>query len=107
MLKVLVQGGLLNSPWGVALAPSDFGDLKNDLLIGNFGDGKINAFDPDSGAPLGTLKKSDGTTFVVDSLWAIKFGADNANEGTHNTLFFTAGVNGETDGLFGKLTPSP
>jgi uncharacterized protein (TIGR03118 family) len=106
MLKVLVQGGSLNSPWGVAPAPSDFGDLKNDLLIGNFGDGKINAFDPDSGALLGTLTKSDGKTFVVDGLWAIKFGTDSPNEGTHNTLFFTAGVNGETDGLFGKLTPN-
>ena len=97
--------GDLNSPWGVALAPSDFGDLSGALLIGNFGDGRINAFDPDSGMSLGKVKDNNGQPIVIEGLWAIKFGTDNPNEGTHNTLFFTAGVNDESDGLFGKLSP--
>jgi uncharacterized protein (TIGR03118 family) len=102
----LISGGVLDSPWGVALAPADFGEFSNDLLVGNFGDGLINAFDPLTGALLGTLKDGKGNPILIDGLWALGFG-NGAGAGLGNELFFTAGPNGETDGLFGKLSAVP
>ncbi len=96
--------GTLNAPWGVALAPSTFGDLSGDVLIGNFGDGTINAFNATTGAPIGPLADSTGATIVIDGLWAIAFGG--ALGSTADELFFTAGPNGEVDGIFGKLNPA-
>jgi len=109
LLQRLINGGpgsALNSPWGLALAPSSFGDLANLLLVGNFGDGRINAFDPTTGAFVSALNNSSGNPIEIDGLWALKFG--NKGPGfSSNRLYFTAGLNGEADGLFGSLTPSP
>src|SRR6185437_9244108 len=92
----------LNSPWGLALAPANFGDLSGDLLVGNFGNGKINAFDPATGAFRGTLSDAAGAAIVIDGLWALQFG-NGAGAGDTNTLFFSAGTGGEQHGLFGAL----
>ncbi len=96
----------LNSPWGLALAPaSGFGEFSGALLVGNFGDGAINAFNPNTGAFLGRLRHSHGGPVRIDGLWALVFGKGGANNGPTTTLFFTAGPNDETHGLFGKLEP--
>lgn len=100
------QHGQLNSPWGVALAPTGFGELGGALWIGNFGNGHINAFDPESGKFLSKVRDPKGKEILIDGLWAITFGSNNDNGGGANTLYFTAGPNGETDGLFGSLNPN-
>jgi len=100
------SGGHLNSPWGVALAPSSFGKFGGKMLIGNFGDGEINAYDPEDGEFLGKVRQPGGNPVVIEGLWTIKFG-NGGNGGATDTLYFTAGPNGEMDGLFGSLTPSP
>jgi uncharacterized protein (TIGR03118 family) len=97
------HGPWLNAPWGVTLAPANFGLFSNRLLVGQFGSGRIAAFDPITGEFLGFLHGPRGP-LVIDGLWALGFGADNANSGPSNTLFFTAGINDEQDGLFGTLT---
>ena len=99
------QHGQLDSPWGVALAPTGFGELGGGLWIGNFGNGQINAFDPESGRFLGKVRDPKGQAILIDGLWTITFGSGNGNGGATNTLYFTAGPNGETDGLFGSLNP--
>jgi Domain of unknown function (DUF4214) len=99
----LVSNGSLNSPWGLALAPANFGALSGDLLVGNFGDGKINAFDPNTGASLGTLNGPNGQPITIDSLWGLTFG-NGVTAGSTNTLYFTAGVGSESEGLFGSLS---
>lgn len=96
----------LNAPWGVALAPAGFGDFANALLIGNFGDGTINAFDPITGAYRGTIADGLGHPIVNDGLWAIGFRAPGGAFDP-NSLYFTAGINGENDGLFGAIRPVP
>jgi hypothetical protein len=99
----LVSGGKLDSPWGLALAPRSFGRLAGDLLVGNFGNGKINVYNPVSGAFLGTLKDPGGEPIQIDGLWALKVG--NGFGGTDtNTVYFTAGLDHEQHGLFGSLT---
>jgi len=100
------QHDQLNSPWGVALAPTGFGELGGALWIGNFGNGHINAFDPESGKFLSKVRDPKGQAILIDGLWTIRFGSDNGNGGAANTLYFTAGPNGETDGLFGSLNPN-
>ena len=100
------QHDQLNSPWGVALAPTGFGELGGALWIGNFGNGHINAFDPDSGKFLSKVRDPKGKAILIDGLWTITFGSNLDNGGSANTLYFTAGPNGETDGLFGSLNPS-
>jgi uncharacterized protein (TIGR03118 family) len=102
----LITGSALNSPWGVTLAPSTFGRFGGDLLVGNFGDGRINAYDPAHGTFLGTITDAEGKPFQEDHLWALQFGNDHA-AGSSNTLFFTAGINNEKDGLFGSLQAIP
>jgi uncharacterized protein (TIGR03118 family) len=101
-LRRVVTGGV-NAPWGLSLAPSDFGALSGALLVGNFGlgDGKINAYDPDTGAFLGNLTDAGGNPLVFERLWALTFG--NGVTGGSNVLFFTAGINAEQDGLFGSI----
>jgi uncharacterized protein (TIGR03118 family) len=101
----LASQGPLNIPWGVAVAPSNFGAFSNAVLVGNFGDGHINAFDPHSGAYLGALTDATGTDIAVPGLWSLHFGGEQTS-GKPPTLFFTAGVGGEDDGLFGSLQPS-
>ncbi len=103
LIQRLILHGRLNSPWGLALAPADFGRFGNALLVGNFGDGRINAYDLNTGEFLGQLRDQANTPITIDDLWALGFGND-ANAGLHNELFFTAGINDEADGLFGKIT---
>ncbi len=99
--------GPLHSPWGLALAPADFGPFSNTLLVANnVPDGKINAFDPASGAFLGTLRDANGEDIVINQVWAIQFG-NGGNGGKPNELFFTAGPNKYAKGLFGRITVGP
>jgi len=100
------QHDQLNSPWGVALAPTGFGELGGALWIGNFGNGQINAFNPDTGKFLSKVRDPKGKAILIDGLWTITFGSNKGNGGAANTLYFTAGPNGETDGLFGSLDPN-
>jgi len=102
LLHLLTEGHKLNAPWGMALAPSDFGTLSNALLVGNFGDGMIHGFDPSSGRDLGTISDASGTPFAVPGLWGIAFGNDSLNQ-PHATLFFAAGTNGEANGRYGRI----
>ena len=103
MLGRLVSRGKLNSPWGLALAPANFGKFSNDLLVGNFGDGHINAFNPNTGAFLGALRDQRDRVIAIDGLWALAFGNGNV-AGAPNTLFFTAGIGDEAHGLFGSIS---
>jgi uncharacterized protein (TIGR03118 family) len=100
----LVTRGQLNSPWGLAIAPASFGSLAGALLVGNFGNGRIHAYDATTGAFMGTLKDPDGEPIQISGLWALKVG-NGGNGGDANTVYFTAGLFGETHGLFGSLTP--
>jgi uncharacterized protein (TIGR03118 family) len=96
--------GPLQSPWGTALAPGDFGTFSNDLLFGNVDDGHINAFDPKTGSFLGQLTHPNGKKITISGLWGLQFGAGNPANGDTNQLFFTAGTNGYRTGLFGMIT---
>jgi uncharacterized protein (TIGR03118 family) len=99
-IKRFATHGVLNSPWGIARAPYDFGPASTRILIGNFGDGWINSFDAD-GANRGPLLDPSGYPISIDGLWSITFGSESATE--PNKLYFTAGPNGEADGLFGSI----
>ena len=101
-LRRLVQHGQLNAPWGIVMTPSGFGDLGGTLWIGNFGDGRINAYDPRTGAFVSKVRSPDNKPIVIDGLWSIKFGNGGVG-GAIETLYFTAGPNGERDGIFGSL----
>jgi uncharacterized protein (TIGR03118 family) len=104
----LISHGALDSPWGLEIAPSSFGSLAGDLLVGNFGNGMINAFDPTTGAFVGTIEGADGNPRVIDGLWGLTVGNGSAAGGSLGSLYFTAGPNGESDGLFGSLAvPEP
>lgn len=95
--------GMLNAPWGFAMAPEvGFGKLSGTLLVGNFGDGTIVAFDPKTHEAIEYLKKSDNTSIQIDGLWGIMFG-NGASLGEKDQLYFAAGPNDETDGIFGKI----
>ena len=102
MLRRLIAHGVLNSPWGLALAPANFGPFSHDLLVGNFGNGHINAFDPQTGTFLGQPKDQFGNPIVIDDLWGLAFG-NGAAAGQTDELFFTAGIADEAHGLFGKI----
>jgi uncharacterized protein (TIGR03118 family) len=106
LIRQVAQGGPLNAPWGLAIAPADFGVFSNDLLIGNFGDGTINAFDLSTGRFLGQLSLPDRQPITIDGLWALSFGNGVNNQPT-NALFFTAGPDDETHGLYGRITVQP
>jgi len=106
LLRRLASDGALNSPWGVALAPSSFGPFGNALLVGNFGDGTINAYDFFSGALLGTLTDPMGAQIVNDGLWALEFGNNSATSDP-NSLYITAGLNDEENGLLARITATP
>jgi uncharacterized protein (TIGR03118 family) len=103
LIKRLVQRFPLNSPWGIVQAPLNFGPLSGDLLIGNFGDGRINAFNLVSGQFLGTLNDKLNRPVTIEGLWSLVFGG--ATQSDPGVLYFTSGPNDEADGLFGKLTP--
>jgi uncharacterized protein (TIGR03118 family) len=102
-----IDNGPLNSPWGVTLAPATFGLFSGVLLVGNFGEGNpsIHAFNPTTGAFLGTLQNEAGDGIVIDELWALTFG-NGGNGGDVNTLYFAAGIGEEEHGLFGSLKPT-
>jgi uncharacterized protein (TIGR03118 family) len=100
----LVSHGRLNSPWGLAIAPPSFGELAGALLVGNFRNGRINAYNASTGEFLAQLKDPDGEPIQIDGLWALKVG-NGGNGGDANKVYFTAGLFGETHGLFGSLTP--
>jgi hypothetical protein len=102
LVSRFASGGALNSPWGLALAPNDFGPFSGDLLVGNSGDGRINAYDLQSGSFHGTLTDSSGTALSIPHLWGLSFGNGHV-AGATDALFFTAGVNNEQDGLFGAI----
>jgi uncharacterized protein (TIGR03118 family) len=107
LINQLITGGRLASPWGIALAPSSFGQFGGDLLVGNFSfaHSEINAFDPITGAWIGTIPIDTGAN-TPGGLWALIFG-NGGNGGNPNTLYFTDGVNGESNGLFGSITAVP
>jgi uncharacterized protein (TIGR03118 family) len=113
LLRRVASKGQLNSPWGLALAPADFGFFSGDLLVGNFGNGRIHAFDPEKHTGQGEfqhrgpLHSADGPPIAIDGLWALSFGKGAPNNGPTNTLFFTAGPFGEEHGLFGSLVAVP
>ncbi|HEY4041086.1 MAG TPA: TIGR03118 family protein [Rhodopila sp.] len=104
LIQRVASNGPLDSPWGLAIAPQSFGKLAGDLLVGNFGDGMINAFNLDTGRFQGALKGADGKPIVIGDLWAISPGNGSAG-GSANTIYFTAGVKDEAQGLFGSITP--
>ena len=102
--RVQVRGSL-NSPWGMAIAPASFGVLSGALLVGNFGDGWINAFNLSTNAYLGPLTQN-GAPLAIGGLWGLQVGNGGLG-GSASKLYFTAGPNGEAGGLFGALTPAP
>lgn len=106
LLQRLEHGPWLNAPWGVALAPANFGFFSNHLLIGNAGSGQVAVYDVDSGRFDGLLRDANGHAIQNDRLWALRFGNDHA-AGPSNWLFFTAGIGDEAHGLFGFFTPAP
>lgn len=95
-------GGALNAPWGIALAPADFAPLSNDVLIGNLGDGKINAYNPTSGKFVAAVSDSAGTPLAIPGLWGIVFGNDSDNQPA-NTLFYAAGTADLLHGNYGRI----
>jgi uncharacterized protein (TIGR03118 family) len=106
LLARVAQHGQLNAPWGLALAPPSFGRFAGDLLVGNFGNGEINAYEETSAGfrHRGTLREARAKKLVIDGLWALEFGNSGLN-GSPDTLFFTAGPDEESHGLFGTITP--
>jgi len=106
LMGTLIKGAPLNQPWGIALAPSNFGPLSNTLLVSNNinNSGTINGFNPSNGHFVGTVKKDDDEPIHIDQLWGIEFGGGTPNDGATNELFFTAGPGNNVAGTFGKIT---
>jgi uncharacterized protein (TIGR03118 family) len=105
--RFAVQGPL-HSPWGLAQAPADFGPMSNAILVSNnIPRGRINAFDPNTGAFLGALRDASGNPIEIDNVWALQFGSDTGPNTKHNQLFFTAGPNNYANGLYGVITVGP
>ena len=103
LIRRVASRGKLNAPWGVALAPASFGRFANDLLVGNFGDGAINAYDAHNGTFKGQLRDPSGKPLKIDGLWGLAFGNGIAGQLT-STLYFTAGPDEESHGLYGSIT---
>lgn len=105
----LISGGPLNAPWGMAMAPANFGAYAGDLLVGNFGDGTVSAFNPTTGAFVATLADVYGATIVIPNLWALQVG-NGGSGGDANAVYFTAGIPGPDNGnhgLLGRLQSAP
>jgi uncharacterized protein (TIGR03118 family) len=102
LVERLVSRGALDSPWGMAIAPTSFGRFAGMLLVGNFGNGRINVFDPFSGGALGQLDGTNGRPLTIDDLWGLKVGT--ASTGGTQTVLFSAGIHDERDGLVGSIT---
>jgi uncharacterized protein (TIGR03118 family) len=108
LLSRFASNGALNAPWGIAVAPSGWGSLAGDVLVGNFGDGKINIFKPNGtqlATSVGPLKGSNGQPFAFPGLWSLVFGNGDSDKPL-TTLFYTAGFATQTDGVLGAITPS-
>jgi len=111
-IRRVASRGTLNSPWGLAVSPDNFGKFGANLLVGNFGDGRIHAYDPEDTRGnrefkyRGMLHSAGGPPLEIDGLWALSFG-NGATAGPEDTLFFTAGPGGESHGLFGSLVAAP
>jgi uncharacterized protein (TIGR03118 family) len=105
LLMRLEHGDWLNAPWGLTLAPSDFGTFSHRILVGQFGSGEILAFDAVTGQFQGKLNDQKNRVIAMTGLWGLAFGAGDQTSGPANTLFFNEGLNGGNDGLFGTLTP--
>jgi uncharacterized protein (TIGR03118 family) len=105
LLHRLETSASLNAPWGVVLAPSDFGTFSHSVLVGQFGSGEILAFDAVSGLLQGTLKDQNNKVIVLSAIWGLAFGAGNTNSGGPNELYFNAGIDKQTGGLFGEIVP--
>jgi len=103
MTRIISNGNAspLNAPWGLVQAPANFGEFSGDLLVGNFGDGKIHAFDPSNGNLVGTVKDANGTDIAIEGLWGLAFGTGGPQP--TNTLYFAAGINDEANGLYGRI----
>jgi uncharacterized protein (TIGR03118 family) len=106
MMQRVASGGVLDSPWGLAIAPPGFGEFANDLLVGNFGDGTINVFNPKNDHFLGKLEGANGAPITIGDLWALIPGTGAAGSDP-NKIYFTAGVQAEAHGLFGSLAAIP
>jgi uncharacterized protein (TIGR03118 family) len=105
LVKHFASHGPLHSPWGIALAPADFGPMSNAILISNnISRGRINTFDPNTGQFLGPLRDANNKAIEVDDIWALQFGHDTAANGAHNQPFFTGGPNNYANGIFGVIT---
>jgi uncharacterized protein (TIGR03118 family) len=107
LLSRMQHGSYFNGPWGVAMAPGEFGEFSHSVLVGMFGSGQVAAFNPVDGKFIGVMLNHAGTKLSISGLWAIGFGAGNTNSGPYNTLYFTAGPNDEGDGLYGTLVVDP
>ena len=105
LLMRLEHGNWFNAPWGLTLAPSDFGTFSHRILVGQFGSGEILAFDAVTGRFQGKLRDQNNNSIALKGLWGLAFGAGDQTSGAANTLFFNEGLNGGNDGLFGTLTP--
>jgi len=105
LLMRLEHGNWFNAPWGLTLAPSDFGTFSHRILVGQFGSGEILAFDAVTGRFEGKLRDQNNNSIALKGLWGLAFGAGDQTSGPANTLFFNEGLNGGNDGLFGTLTP--
>jgi uncharacterized protein (TIGR03118 family) len=101
----VVSQGALNAPWGLAIAPASFGEFAGDLLVGNFGDGRINAYDLTTNSLVGPLLGADNLPLAIDGLWALTPG-NNGSGGSSSALYFSAGPDDESNGLFGVITPA-
>lgn len=106
LVQHVATGGPLNAPWGVAIAPATFGAFANDILVGNFGDGTINAFDPKTGNALGALTDQNGNTIAIPGLWALLEG-NGGSGGDPNAIYFTAGYATQKHGLLGSIQAGP
>ena len=104
LLRRLISRGRLDAPWGLTLAPASFGRFGGDLLVGNFGDGRIDAYDPDTGALEGQLTDEHGAPIQIDGLWTLRVG--NGVFGTPETVVFSAGIADEAHGLLGEIVPA-
>jgi len=102
LVRTLIARGKLNSPWGLAMAPANFGSASDNLLVGNFGNGRINVFNPTYGTFISPLQNNAGNTIVIEDLWSLAFG-NGGSAGKTNELFFTAGLHKEKHGLFGDI----
>jgi uncharacterized protein (TIGR03118 family) len=104
LIRRMDHGSWLNGPWALAMAPGDFGNYSHDLLVGQFGSGNIAVYDPVTGDFKGLLQDATNNAIAIDGLWGLSFGS-GGNSGSATSLFFTAGSDGESHGLFGTITP--